>query len=208
MTKITSVLALVGLVFSCLSLITQAEYDPPTSVGNPEFPEDLVIPPEIAVDLDKNKYAFSLCPIAVVQYKCAAAGWEFVGPLGVLVNDCKDFKEVIDHPDFVTAVSLFDTQTSSTPSGGFRSAIPSDTSSSLFRVETTVDAPNPSEDNAWLRSVAFGQTGTGAFSDVTYLQRVNTKGGIAPSPSLCNSTNNGYVYSSRFSAIILFYKKK
>ncbi|RHZ48711.1 hypothetical protein Glove_543g75 [Diversispora epigaea] len=167
MTKITSVLAAVGLVFSCLGLIAQAEHDLPTSVGNPVFPSGLVIPPEIEAD-KKNKFAFSL-----------------FGPVGILVNDCKDFNEIIVEPRFVTAVSLDNPQASNTlVSAGFRSAFPGDISTSLFTVEATAPAPN-SGDAAWLRSKAFNQTGTGAFSDVTYLQRVYTTGelnAVPPTP--------------------------
>ncbi|CAG8745149.1 1508_t:CDS:2, partial [Acaulospora morrowiae] len=106
------------------------------------------------------------------------------GPLGILVNKPEDFKCVYDDPTFVTAVSV-DAEISLTEqAAGFRAVIPTDTSSSLFAINATTPAPNPDADGPWLRSKAFNNTGSGAFSSVTYLQRVRTKGGNVPAASL------------------------
>ncbi|RHZ82024.1 hypothetical protein Glove_114g29 [Diversispora epigaea] len=213
MTKITSFLAIVGL--SYLSLIAQADHTPPTSVGNHVYPNGLVIPDAIAVNLQHNKFAFSLCALATVDFQCNASShsWGFVGPVGVLANECKDLEYAVDNPKFITAVSLDDIQTSNDlviHSAGFRSALlPGDTSTSLFTVEAAAPAPNPSVDSDWVRSKAFNQTGVGAFSDVTYLQLVYTKGGLTPPASQCGTTfPDKYVYPSRFSGTLLFYKAK
>ncbi|RHZ48696.1 hypothetical protein Glove_543g78 [Diversispora epigaea] len=202
------------VLFSCLSLIAQAK-NPPTSLGNTDFPNGLEIPSAIAVDLTKNKFSFSLCVIAATGFQCnATAGtWSFVGPDGVFVNDCKDFNDAVDDPRFITAVALNDVETSSDlviHSAGIRSAFtPDDTSTSIFTVEATTPAPNPSVDGVWLRSKASNQTGTGKFTQVTYLQRVFTKGSLTPPSSQCGSTYpDKYVYPSRFSATLLFYVAK
>ncbi len=49
-------------------------------------------------------------------------------------------------------------------------------------------------------------TGEGKFSGVTYIQRLNTKGGVAPS-DLCNSTTAGTKKMVNYSADYVFYKK-
>ncbi|CAG8608254.1 11882_t:CDS:2, partial [Diversispora eburnea] len=190
MTKIISILVIVGLIFSCLSLISQAKNPkaphktPPTSIGNLKFPNNLVIPSNISVNLDENKFAFSLCIIAGINLECnvTARAWTLIGPTGVTVNDCEDFKEVVCDPTFITAVTVLNPRApiDNIISGGLRSAIKTDTSSAFFTVEATSLSPNPSVDGVWFRSFAFNQSGVGAFSDVTYLQRVKTKGGIFP----------------------------
>ncbi|CAG8440669.1 7796_t:CDS:2, partial [Acaulospora colombiana] len=141
------------------------------------FPKGLVIPEAIAVDLEKNQFAFSLCAAALVTVQCnaKASAWDFIGPVGILVNDCQDMANVIDNPLFITAVSL------DVPQVWFRSALlPSDTSSAVFELEAVVPAPNGSN---WVRSRAISTSGNGAFSDVTYLQEVNVIGGSLPPAS-------------------------
>ncbi|MGH8772996.1 MAG: DUF3455 domain-containing protein, partial [Burkholderiales bacterium] len=49
-------------------------------------------------------------------------------------------------------------------------------------------------------------TGEGKFSGVTYIQRLNTKGGVAPS-DLCNSMTAGTKKMVNYSADYVFYKK-
>ncbi|CAG8617519.1 4402_t:CDS:2 [Diversispora eburnea] len=182
MTKITSILAVVGLVFSCLILIAQAA-DPPTSIGNPDFPNDLEIPAGIAVDLTLNKFSFSLCLVGVIDFTCntATGTWNVVGPTGVLANECKDFSKVAGDPKFITATTL---DTESVTNAGLRSAVlPNDTSTAIFTREAAENSPNPSVDTTWIRSKASDQTGNGKFVQVTYLQRVLTTGGLPPPTS-------------------------
>ncbi|RHZ84217.1 hypothetical protein Glove_84g35 [Diversispora epigaea] len=208
MTKITSILAVVGLVFSCLILIAQAS-NPPTSLGNPNFPNNLEIPAGIAVDLTLNKFSFSLCLVGGIGFKCntATSTWDFVGPTGLLANECKDFRKVPDDPKFITAIT-FDTE--SVTNAGLRSEVsPDDTSTAIFTREAAVNSPNPSVDTTWLRSNASGQTGNGKFAQVTYLQRVLTTGGLPPPTSQCGSIySNNYIYSARYRATLLFYVAK
>ena len=43
-----------------------------------------------------------------------------------------------------------------------------------------VAAPNPQQDIPWLRLRAASNVGKGTFDDVAYIQRLNTRGGVAP----------------------------
>lgn len=49
-------------------------------------------------------------------------------------------------------------------------------------------------------------TGSAKFSDVTYIQRVNTKGGVAPSDP-CNAATVGAKKTVNYSADYVFYKR-
>jgi len=214
MVKFTSILAAVSLVFSSLSLIAEAG-ESQTTVGNPDFPKGLVIPDAIAVDLTKNQFAFSLFLLSTLTVQCDASNktWDFIGPVGLFVNSPDDLKSVNVNPQLITAVSFFDTSSSSSllvHSAGIRSAVlPSDTSSSLFLTNATTPAPNPSQDGAWLRSTAFNQQGNGAFSNVTYLQRVLTIGGNPPPNDQCGTSfPDKFVYSVPYTSTLLFYTAK
>jgi hypothetical protein len=57
----------------------------------------------------------------------------------------------------------------------------------------------------WLLLRASSTTGTGVFKDVTYVQRLNTTGGVAPA-SGCNSTTSGMDTSVAYTADYYFYK--
>ncbi|CAG8542080.1 5630_t:CDS:2 [Acaulospora morrowiae] len=192
MTRFTSVLAITGLAFAFLGLIAvEAVNSPPTTVGGSDFPKGLVIPDSIAVDLTQNEFAFALYAVAALEVQCnvAKGAWDFIGPVGILVNDPDDFKRVFDDPTFVTAVSVDADPGLTVQAAGFRAVIPTDTSSTLFVANGTAPAPNPDADGPWLRSKAFNNTGSGAFSSVTYLQRVQTKGAIPPAASLFRDTS-------------------
>ena len=48
--------------------------------------------------------------------------------------------------------------------------------------------------------------GSGAMTDVTYIQRLNTVGGVAPS-ALCTKVNAGAKQQVKYQADYVFYKK-
>jgi hypothetical protein len=58
----------------------------------------------------------------------------------------------------------------------------------------------------WLLLRASSTTGTGVFKDVTYVQRLNTTGGVAPAASGCNSSTAGMESSVAYTADYLFFK--
>jgi hypothetical protein len=49
-------------------------------------------------------------------------------------------------------------------------------------------------------------TGSGAFTSVTYIQRINTKGGVAPADP-CNATTLNSKKTVNYSADYVFYKQ-
>lgn len=49
------------------------------------------------------------------------------------------------------------------------------------------------------------EPGSGAMKDVTYIQRVNTKGGVAPADP-CNASTKGAKKTVPYSADYVFYK--
>ena len=52
-------------------------------------------------------------------------------------------------------------------------------------VEKRVDAPNPTKDIPWLLLKSTGHAGSGVLSTVDYIQRLHTRGGVAPTGA-CN----------------------
>ena len=67
-----------------------------------------------------------------------------------------------------------------------------------------VDSPEP-DSIPWLLVTATGHSGSGILSAVTSIQRVHTKGGVAPAAAACNaSKQNGEVKSS-YTADYYFY---
>jgi hypothetical protein len=67
-----------------------------------------------------------------------------------------------------------------------------------------MDAPDH-RSIAWLLLSAASHSGQGAFSKITSIQRIHTKGGQAPSGESCGATNLGAETRVRYSADYLFY---
>jgi hypothetical protein len=49
-----------------------------------------------------------------------------------------------------------------------------------------VPAPNPTKDIPWLLLESTGHAGSGVLSTVDYVQRLHTRGGVAPNGGACN----------------------
>jgi hypothetical protein len=71
-------------------------------------------------------------------------------------------------------------------------------------VAARVAAPDPA-DIPWLRLTAVSHTGTGRFSKVTTIQRLNTSGGIAPAGG-CDATTVGAEADVPYTASYFFYR--
>jgi FtsP/CotA-like multicopper oxidase with cupredoxin domain len=54
------------------------------------------------------------------------------------------------------------------------------------RAIVNVPAPNPTKDIPWLLLEATGHAGSGVLSTVDYIQRLHTRGGVAPNGGTCN----------------------
>ena len=55
-----------------------------------------------------------------------------------------------------------------------------DGSSVLAALDASTPAPDPDRDVAWLRLKAVGNQGDGVLAQVDYVQRIQTRGGVAP----------------------------
>jgi hypothetical protein len=106
-----------------------------------------------------NVVALKVLGVGVQIYQWDGAAWQFVAPEAQLFADDGEHGLVGNH-----------------------SAGPSWTSlSGSTVVGTTLDKCTPDPDSiAWLLLGAASTTGPGIFEDVTYIQRLNTKGGVAP----------------------------
>jgi uncharacterized protein DUF3455 len=61
-----------------------------------------------------------------------------------------------------------------------------DASRVTARAIISVPAPNPTTDIPWLLLQATGHAGSGVLSTVDYIQRLHTRGGVAPNAGACN----------------------
>jgi hypothetical protein len=82
----------------------------------------------------------------------------------------------------------------------------SDGSKVIGELQQHVDSPNPSAIQ-WLLLKAKSNEGTGIFKDVTYIQRLDTEGGKAPTTG-CDSGHTGAEVRVHYSANYYFYGPK
>jgi len=71
-------------------------------------------------------------------------------------------------------------------------------------VKDTQSAGATANDIPWLRLKVVSHMGSGVFTDVTWVQRLNTSGGVAPSTA-CTSANLGTVTPVAYTADYYFY---
>ena len=138
-----------------------------------------------------NKPVLTLSATGDLSYECKAVAdkpgtfaWTFAGPNAKLWDASK--KEVGKYyagPTWESADGSKVTGTQAAVSPGAAGAIP------LQLVKA-----NPS-------------TGMGAMSDVTYVQRLNTVGGVAPATPACAAGNVGAKTTVPYSADYVFFKK-
>ena len=138
-----------------------------------------------------NKAALTLSATGDLSYECRAVAdkpgtfaWTFAGPNAKLWDASK--KEV-----------------------GKYYAGPTWESSDGSKVTGTQMAVSPSVPGAIpLQLVkANPSTGTGVLSDVTYIQRINTAGGVAPTTPACAAGNAGAKTTVPYAADYVFFKK-
>jgi hypothetical protein len=163
-----------------LALITAcAAFAPAAPAADNRAPE---VPDEIAVDADNNKVHFHGFGVGVQIYTWDGSSWQGPVPDATLFDD--DGNVVIKH-----------------------SAGPTWQSNSGSKVVGAVVQPTVIVDtNAipWVRLRAVTPTGPGILADTTFIQRVNTTGGKAPS---VNGTVIGQVASVPYTADYFFYRQ-
>jgi uncharacterized protein (TIGR03118 family) len=151
----TSIKAAALLLCAMSALIARADGDN----REPALPPDCG---KIAV-AEGHQVAFRVFAVGVQIYSWSGTNWTFVAPEAILYADAEHHAQVGTH--------------FGTPNGP---AWQSNSGSKV--VETRVDGctPDPTAIQ-WLLLRTISQEGAGIFSGVTYVQRVNTVGGVAPS---------------------------
>ncbi|RIB11701.1 hypothetical protein C2G38_2145454 [Gigaspora rosea] len=181
---------------------------------NTEFPKDLVIPDVIKVP-PGNIFKFALHATALFYFKWSTEAdgptCTFCGSDGYYFNDAKD---VANAPySYLAHVKVNDSATgdeigSSFPTCTVKSLLMDDTSSFEYKVIAAAKPPNPAVDHSWGLTEAFNHKGTGAFSDITYIQVVNTANGRSPADSeYAGKYPDGHISSVPAHGTFLFYKK-
>ena len=138
-----------------------------------------------------NKLALTLLGAGDLSYECKAKAdmpgvyeWTFVGPTAVLYD--KTSKAAVGK---YYAGPTWEANDGSKVGGKQLGVSPSMTPASIP-----------------LQLVQAGAaTGTGAMSGITFIQRMNTKGGVAPKDA-CGASNVGAKMTVKYEADYLFYK--
>lgn len=181
-TKITRVIqlfVLIALVTLALQPAQAAAFD---NSNGPELPEQCS---SIRVE-EGNKLAFHTYARGVQIYKWNALtqAWDFVAPVAVLFAEENYFGEVGSH----YVGPRWESKSGSKVEGR--------------RVLGTGCTPDPTA-IAWLLLSKFRTEGNGIFSSVTFIQRVNTTGGLPPAqPGLTDGETKEVPYTAEY----YFYK--
>jgi hypothetical protein len=127
-----------------------------------------------------NKVSFHVYARGVQLYRWNGATWDFVAPVAKLFAEEKFFGEVGDH---------------------YRGPVWESKSGSKVearRVPNTGCTPDPTA-IPWLLLSKYETNGPGIFSSVTYIQRVNTTGGVIPSsPGLVEGEVKEVPYTAEY----------
>ena len=140
------------------------------------------LPSPVLAAPDGNRVAFHLDAIGDQTYTCSATGW---------VN--------------APAANLYD------PGGelaGTHYAGPTwqaDDGSTVKGKKVAAFTPDPTA-IPWLLLQAVAHDGDGRMSDVTYIQRLDTTGGLGPAAGACSGSNLGEVVRAPYTATYYFYR--
>lgn len=157
---------------------------PAVRAGNSQSP-DLPSPLCDKVQVPEgNKVAFHVYATGVQVYKWNGASWDFVAPVATLSASANYHGEV-----------------------GIHYAGPTWESNSGSKVVAKrVDGCSPDPTAIpWLLLEAVSTTGPGIFSSVTYIQRVNTTGGLPPAAP---GSSVGAIEQVPYTAEYYFYRAK
>jgi hypothetical protein len=168
-----------GLTVPALLLLALVAPAGAAAGNDARFP-DLSDCPELKVD-EGNIVAFEALGVGVQIYRWNGAAWVFVAPEAVLF-----------HGDGVVATHF---------------AGPTwESNSGSTVVGSTIDFCTPDPDSIpWLKLKAAKTTGPGIFADVTFIQRLNTVGGLAPDEP---GDFVGEVARVPYAATYIFYRKQ
>ena len=137
------------------------------------------VPPELRVP-EGYELTLKTTGVGVQIYDCNANGaWTFREPRADIFNQ-KNGKLVATHFRGPTWQSV------------------SDGSKVVGAVKARAAAPNPQHDIPWLLLGATSNTGPGVFAEVDFIQRLDTKGGVAPAGSCTTGGVAEVPYSSTY----------
>jgi len=177
--KLTRILAL-ALLFTVNALASTSMARAGNDNRAPELPFDcgsIQVP-------EGNKVSFHVYARGVQIYRWNGAAWDFVAPVAKLFAEEKYFGEVGDH---------------------YRGPVWESKSGSKVearRVPGTGAMPDPTA-IPWLLLSKYEASGPGIFGSVTYIQRVNTTGGVAPAAP---GSTVGEVQEVPYTAEYYFYR--
>jgi hypothetical protein len=148
------------------------------------------LPPELAVP-DGHRFDFRLKGVGVQIYSCntittptgTSYGWVLKAPDADLL-----------FPNGRIAGSHY--------AGPTWEALDGSTVVGMRLAGVTVDATAI----PWLLLQATAHTGTGKMANVSYIQRLHTTGGLAPSPDTCGAGNIGALVNVDYTADYVFYR--
>ena len=136
-----------------------------------------------------NVVAYQVYAVGVQIYRWNGAAWAFVGPEAGLFADVNYRGLVGSHYGGPT----WETNSGSLVVSSATTAIPC--------------TPDPTA-IPWLRLTAVTSSGPGILDGVTYIQRINTVGGVAPTTGCAAATDIGKRSFSPYEADYLFYKER
>ena len=170
--------------FACTLLAALAAAPAYAALGEPAG-----IPPRLRAGANEQ-LAFTLSGNGVNVYQCKSTvtnadvyAWYFVAPDATLYDGSHEVARM-SSPNQIEALSDL-----SSVSGVLRAA----------------QSAGPS-DLPWMQAAAFSNGDSGLFAGVTSFQRVNTRGGTAPSTG-CNADNVGEEARIAFNADFHFYRR-
>jgi hypothetical protein len=163
---------------SILALVASAAYARPNHKDSP-VPEAVSVP-------EGNKLKLSLVGSGIQRYECAAVdgsyAWKFIAPDAQLFD--RRERPAGHHG-----------------AGPFWQALDGSQVTAAKRAEASV-----SENSIpWLLLEATAHTGGGVLDDITYIQRLDTEGGLAPDGA-CAEANSGEQLAVPYRALYRFYK--
>jgi len=170
--------ALAAAAALLLTAIPRAQADPGQDNRAPNVPPALAVPAG-------NKVAFRAFAAGVQIYEWSGSAWVFIAPEAALFADAGNHGEVAIHYVGPT----WESESGSKVVGARVAGSP---------------APKPNS-IPWLLLRAVSTEGPGIFQQVTYIQRVNTSGGVAPvNPGSATGTRIGVPYTAEY----VFYREQ
>ena len=151
------------------------------AIQSPDLPSPLCDGIEVPAG---NKFAFRLYAVGVQVYRWNGTSWGFVEPVATLFADASYNVKVGTHYAGPTWEGL---------------------NGSKVVAAKEADCTPDATAIPWLLLEKVSTDGAGIFSVVTYIQRVNTKGGLAPTAP---GTSTGAIAQIPYATEYLFYRAK